>query len=70
MLERYKKLVNENYEEPITCNYILMTAWTRIFWGICTIESSYFNSLKDEFNSYSLYPISEINYPYFTQKKI
>ena len=34
------------------------------------MESSYFNSLKDEFNSYSLYSIREIYYRYFTQNKI
>ena len=33
------------------------------------MESSYFNSLKDEFNSYSLYSIREIYYRYFKQKK-
>ena len=34
------------------------------------MESSYFNSLKDEFNSSSLYSIREIYYRYFTQNKI
>ena len=33
------------------------------------MESSYFNSLKDEFNSYSLYSLREIYYRYFKQKK-